>query len=188
MEKSSQFPYNKPDLSTALQLANNVPIDQLYNDQIDMSQYVGWETISSWNGLVRRLFTKRTLAIIRQKVSEYLTGISREGKKIIPSDRVIIEALWGVFQNYQPEQMGDMYGRYLVVNPNRDDYSAVVDLTISLLYRGIKTDIEMTQANEKLNIWDATILGDFNPLGLRQHSVIYTRERRPDPFLFNMNY
>lgn len=175
------------NLGTFLQLSNNVPIDQLYDDHIDMTQYVGWDLTSSWNGLVRQLFTKRTVALIRKKVSDFLQGVDMKGRRIYPSDNVVITALWGIFQNYQPNEIGDIYGRYLVVNPNRDDYTTLVDQTISFLSQSIKNDIEMSQNNEKLSVWD-TILGDFNSQGLRSHPILYMKEKRPDPFLISMRY
>jgi hypothetical protein len=184
---SEEFPYSKPSLGTALQLSNNVPIDKLYDEKIDMFQQVGWFNTASYNGLVRMLFTKYTINIIKQKVSDYLQGIDRKGRRIIPSDRIVTDALYGVFQSYQPDQVGDIYSRYLVTDVNRDDYSAIVDMTISLLYRGIQTDLEMANANEKLTVW-TTILGDFNEHGLRSHPILYMKEKRPDPFLFNMRY
>ena len=32
-----------------------------YNDLIDLSQYVGWATITEWASLPRQVFTKRTI-------------------------------------------------------------------------------------------------------------------------------
>ena len=82
-------------------------------------------------------------------------------KKIVPSERIVIIALYGVFENHIP-RTGDIYGKYLVVDQTqRDDYGYIVDKTISLLIDGIKNDIEMTEANNKLTIWN-TVLGDFN--------------------------
>lgn len=174
-------------LGEAMQMANNVDVSYQYNDLIDPSQNVGRHTVSSWNGLVRQLFTKNTLNTIKNKVSFYLQGVDKQGRTIVPSDKVIVTALYGVYQNHIP-QTGDIYGRFLVVDPTqRNDYSYIVDKTISLLVRGIKTEEEMIQQNEKLTVW-TTILGDFNDQGLRSHDVLKIREKRPDPYLFNMNY
>ena len=60
--------------------------------------------------------------------------------------------------------------------------------TFSLLIDGIQTDIGMTEANSKLSVWDATLLGDFNPHGLRQFPPIKLRKRGPDRMLFHMKY
>jgi hypothetical protein len=188
---TEEFPYNKVDLGQALSMVNGSnPLNE-YSQQIDSSnQQVGWQdSFANWNPVVRHLFTKETLNLIRNKVAFYTQGVDPKGRTIIPSDRVISEALYSIFRIYQPNETGDIYSKYTVVNPaNRNDYATIVDQTINLLIRGIETDIGMANDNWKLNIWDATVLGDFNKQGLRAHPIIYTRERRGDPFLFNMNY
>lgn len=175
-------------LGTALKTTNGAVIQREYNPLLDGHQNVGWSQTAEWNELTQMLFTPQTLAVIREKVAQYLTGLDEYGRKIVPSDNVITTALWGVFQKHQP-RTGDIYGKYTVVDmTRRDDYAAIVDKTISLLVRGISTDIGMQQQNWKLNIWDATVLGDFNQNGLRRHSNIKVKERRADPFLFHMKY
>ena len=163
-----------------------IDINNEYDDQIDLNQYVGWNTITEWAPLPRQVFTKRTVNLIRQKVYEYL--LKSMNKKIAPSEKVAIIALYGVYENHIP-RTGDIYGRYLVVDETqRDDYGYIVDKTISLLIDGIQTDIGMAEANSKLSIWDATLLGDFNPHGLRQFPPIKLRKRGPDRMLFHMKY
>ena len=156
-----------------------------YDDRIDLSQYVGWNTITDWAPLPRQVFTKRTLQIIREKVYEYL--LKSMNKKIVPSERVTTIALYGVYENHIP-RTGDIYGKFLVVDETqRDDYGYIVDKTISMLIDGIRNDIEMTEANSKLSIWN-TVLGDFNENGLRQFPPIKLRNRGPDRMLFHMKY
>jgi hypothetical protein len=174
-------------LSNALKITNGVQIDKEYDEALDLNQYIGWNQRTSWDPLTTMLFSKKTLRLIRDKVSEYTIGVDQKGRKIIPSDNVVVTALYGVFENYHP-QTGDIYGKYLVVDmTQRDDYTAIVDQTISLIIRGITTDLGMIEQNNKLTIWD-TVLGDFNSQGLRSHPPIKIRERRPDPMLFNMHY
>lgn len=175
------------DLQQAVSLVNGQNIDRQYDVQIDSNQYVGWEQQVSWNSFLSRLFSKQTIKTIQDKTSEYLVGVDSEGRKIIPSERIVESALYGVFENYRPVT-GDIYGKYTVNNENsRDDYSYIVDQTISLLVRGIRNDLEMQQYNSKLTIW-TTLLGDFNEHGLRQHAPIKVRNKRPDNFLFHMRY
>ena len=158
-----------------------------YDDRLDMNQYVGWFTITDWNPLIQKLFTKTTLRVIQGKVSEYLTGVEPNGKKIIPTERVVVAALYGVFKQHHPHT-GDIYGKYTVVDQTqRDDYAYIVDKTISLLVQGIRDDIGMAEQNQKLTIW-TTVLGDFNEHGLRQHPPIKVCNKRPDPMLFHMRY
>ena len=135
-----------------------IDTDKEYDEHIDPSKYIGWSTITEWNELPRQLFTKYTLKVIQKKVYQYL--LEAMDKKIVPSERIVIIALYGVFENHIP-RTGDIYGKYLVVDQTqRDDYGYIVDKTISLLIDGIKNDIEMTEANNKLTIW-TTVLGDL---------------------------
>ena len=163
-----------------------VDLAKEYNDQIDPNQYVGWATITDWAPLPRQLFTKRTVNMIRVKVYEFL--LKSTGKSIAPSERVAVIALYGVYENHIPNT-GDIYGKFLVVDETqRDDYGYIVDKTISLLISSIDTDIGMQEANSKLSIWNATLLGDFNENGLRQFPPIKLRNRGPDRMLFHMKY
>lgn len=159
--------------------------DKEYDDTIDLNHFVGWNTVTEWSPLPKMVFTKRTINLIRQKVYDYL--LQSISKKIVPSERVTVIALYGVYQNHIP-RTGDIYGKYLVVDETqRNDYGYIVDKTISLLIDGIKNDIEMSEQNSKLTIWN-TLLGDFNEHGLRQHPPIKLRERGPDRMLFHMKY
>jgi len=158
-----------------------------YDDRLDMNQYVGWFTVADWNPLVQRLFTKTTIRVIQEKTSQYLLGVEPNGKKIVPTERVVIAALYGIFKNFHPTT-GDIYGKYLVVDQTqRDDYSYIIDQTISLLVQGIRDDIGMAEQNQKLTIW-TTVMGDFNEHGLRQYPPIKINNKRPDPMLFHMRY
>lgn len=177
------------DLQESLNLVNGYNANRQYTESLDENQfkYVGWDQQASWNPFIQMLFSKQTVKTIQQKVGEYLRGLDDQGRKIIPSERVVENALFGVFNNNRP-QTGDIYGKYSVVNDNsRDDYTYIVDQTISLLVRGIRNDLEMQYNNSKLTIW-TTVLGDFNEHGLRQYPTIKVRNKRPDPMLFHMRY
>jgi hypothetical protein len=175
------------NLSNSLDLVNGLNTNRKYEETIDSNQYVGWETQTSWNTFLMKLFSKQTVKTIQQKTSEYLIGVDEQGRKIVPSERIVESALLGVFNNYRPNT-GDIYGKYTVVNDNsRDDYSYIVDQVISLLVRNIRNDLEMQHNNSKLTVW-TTLLGDFNEHGLRQYPPIKVRNKRPDPMLFHMRY
>jgi hypothetical protein len=167
----------------------NTPVVNEYDELLDMNQfqYVGWDSVSSWNSLTRRLFTKRSVYLVQNKTSEYLNGVDPLGRKIIPSEKMVTSALYNVFADHIP-QTGDIYGRYTIRDDsNRDDYSYIIDKTISLLVGSIRTEMGMQEQNEKLTIW-TTVLGDFNEHGLRQTPPIKLRHKRPDTMLFHMKY
>lgn len=173
-------------------LSSNTPNAQqgfsAYDNRLDLNQYVGWDLITEWNPLTQKLFTKTTIGVIQQKTADYLTGVDPSGKRIVPSERIVISALYGIFKEHAP-RTGDMYGKFLVVDDSkRNDYAYIVDKTISLLVQGIRDDLGMAEQNQKLTIW-TTVLGDFNEHGLRQHPPLKINNgKRPDPFLFHMRY
>ena len=174
-------------LGDALKIVNQVPINRQYDQKIDSNKFVGWDQQTEWNPFLMKLFSKQTIQVIQEKTSEYLTGVDQKGRKIIPTNDVIEGALFAVFQQHRPNT-GDIYGKYTVVDElKRDDYSYIVDKTISLLVRGIQNELGMAEQNEKLTIW-TTLLGDFNEHGLRQYAPIKVRNKRPDPMLFHMRY
>lgn len=183
---------NMKDLQTSLKMLTqpiNGPTKGFtpYDDRLDMNQFVGWYTITDWDPLPQKLFTRTTLRVIQNKVADYLTGVDPNGKRIIPSDRVVVAALFGVFKDHHP-QTGDIYGKYSVVDPTqRDDYAYIIDKTISLLVQGIRDEIGMAEQNQKLTVW-TTLYGDFNEHGLRQFPPIKVNNKRPDPMLFHMRY
>ena len=174
-------------LSRAVGMVNDIPVNQPYDREVDMHQNVGWAKTVQDNPIVQRLFSKHTIQLIQQKTSEYLVGLDPKGRKVVPSERVVETALYGVFRSHRPET-GDMYGKFLVNNMSqRNDFAYIIDKTISFLVRGIRNELEMEQNNEKLTIW-TTLLGDFNEHGLRQYAPIKLKEKRPDNFQFHMRY
>lgn len=63
----------------------------------------------------------------------------------------------------------------------------MIDQVIEIITSQVRTELGMEENNAKLTAW-TTVLGTFNAHGLTQTPPIKTRQRRPDPCLFNMNY
>lgn len=141
------------------------------------------------NTCYNKLFEKATVDYISKTLTELLRGVDPNGKKIVITDNVITNAISSQYQALVP-QVGDIYSRYQVMADeelSRNDVQEIINRTIAVIYDYVKNQIEMEENNSKLTIWD-TILGDFNKQGLRQYTTLKTKKRRPDPFLFNMNY
>ena len=179
---------NLKNLTTYVQANfNDTQVDKKYTESIDLTPYIGHSSQLSYDPLSNMLYTKKTVQMIQDKVQSYLSGVDPKNRPIRPSERVVIEAIFGVKGRYVPKT-GDIYGRFLVVNTEeRNDYTIIVDQVISLLVRGISSEIGMEENNAKLSVW-TTVLGDFNEHGLRSHATIKVRDRRPDPYLFSMRY
>jgi hypothetical protein len=150
-------------------------------------KYVGWD--SSQSECEKLLFTPGTVRYISNKLSELLRGVDPTGKKIVVTDDVITSVLTSQL-NAQIPQVGDIYSRYIIMDEaerKRNDIQEIINRSIQVIYEYVKNEIEMEENNQKLSIWN-TVYGDFNSQGLRQTPPIKTKKRRPDPFLFNMNY
>lgn len=177
----SEFPILKASSGTNC----NEPKDW-YWDNNNM-QYVG--NYVNTSECYETLFSPQTIRYISTKLSELLRGVDPTGKKIVVTDDVISNSLSGQYNALKP-QVGDIYSRYQIMGTQelyRNDVQEIIDRTIQNIYDYVKNEIEMEENNSKLSIWN-TVYGDFNSQGLRQTPPIKTKKRRPDPFLFNMNY
>ena len=132
-------------------------------------------------------FSKENVKIISNEITELLKGVDPDNRPIIVPDRTILNILDGVYNTYRPPT-GDIYGRYNV--PTGDNTGYLQDMimqTIEIITSDVKNNLEMDENNRKLTVW-TTVLGDFNEKGLRSHSDIKIRQKRPTPMQFNMNY
>lgn len=152
-------------------------------------RYVGWNTNGAvYSSCYNKFFSQETVDIISNKLTQLLMGVDPQNRPIKVSGRVIYHMMGQIFDSFRPPT-GDIYGRYNVPNGmGADSYvQSMIDQTIEVIYSGIRAEKEMEECNSKLTIW-TTVLGDTNAHGLRAHAPIKIQEKRPTPFLFNMNY
>jgi hypothetical protein len=136
----------------------------------------------------QQLFSPEGLKFISQTITRSLKGVDPQGRDIVVGNNVIKSVLSSVIQNYTP-QTGDIYSKYQVMYNNpRNDLQDIVYQTIQIITEQIRDESEMVKCNNKLNIWDAKLYGEFNPHGLLAHPPIKIRNKRPDPMLFHMRY
>jgi hypothetical protein len=133
-------------------------------------------------------YTQENIRDLSNTISKALTGVHPEGKKIVVNNDVIVGILQSQIDRYRYPRVGDMYSKYQVMFS--DPVDPFVDINcrvVEYITNQIRNEFEMVENNKKLTIWD-TLLGDFNDKGLRSHSTIKLRERRPDSFQFHMRY
>jgi hypothetical protein len=154
-------------------------IDQNYN------RYIGWD--EAGGATIKEYYSPNTIKTISKQVTELLQGVDPRNRRIIVPEQTIINVMNGIESNYRPTT-GDIYGRYNVPNSGPTNHlQEMIDQTIELIVSDVRNNLEMEENNKKLTIW-TTILGDFNEQGLRSHAPIKIKNRRPNPFQFNMNY
>lgn len=142
--------------------------------------HVGYQPDENTKGY----FSQETVVFIQSKVRELLTSFYPPGI-IVPHDK-ILNVMNNVYKNFRPST-GDIFTRYSIPSRENPNYiDTMINQVIQIITNDIQTNLITEQSNSMLNI-RSSILGDFNPWGLRQYSTIKTREKKPN-FLINMNY
>ena len=151
------------------------------NDQF--IKHVGYSETSC----MRSFYSKDNINKISCKITELLMGVNKDNLPIIVPDKTICSVMSAVYENFRPET-GDIFGRYNIPKTRESNYvQRMIDQVINIITTDVKVNLGMDECNQKLSIW-TTVLGDFNKHGLRSHSKIKLKERRPMPLMFNMNY
>jgi hypothetical protein len=160
-----------------------IPINANYDD--NYTKFVGYQQD---NKCIQEYFSQQTVSMISKKVTELLMGVDPRNRPIIVPDRIIANVMDSIYTNFRPAT-GDIFGRYNVPSGSSTDsyVQSMIDQTIEVIVSDVRNNLEQEESNKKLTVY-TTILGSFNEHGLRSHSKIKTRNRRPTPMLFNMNY
>ena len=145
-------------------------------------RYVGWD-----NNIMKKFFSKDIVNLISKKITQLTKGVDSLNRNIIVPDERIIELMDGVYTNFKPST-GDIYSRYHIVSDEQYDiFQSLINQTIEIAVYNIKTQLGIEEYNKTLSTW-VQVYGDFNPHGLRAHSEIKIKEKRPSSMQFNMNY
>jgi len=148
-------------------------------------RYAGWPITGATNGTT--FLCPQVVRLISRKVTELTRGVDHLNRSIVVPDERIYEVMDGVLQSYKPAT-GDIFTRYVV--PNNEPENAIqsmIDQTIEIITTNIRSTLGIEQNNQSLSAW-VQVYGDFNTNGLRAHSILKIREKRPSPFQFHMNY
>jgi hypothetical protein len=144
--------------------------------------HVGYQNT---NAAIEAYFSIDTARFISAKVTELLKDFYPPGV-IVPCERVV-EVMNDIYRAYRPST-GDIFTRYNIPsneNPNMVD--EMINQVVQVITSDIKNNLLTEQRNSKLDNW-VVLMGDFNKWGLRRHSPITVREKKPTSCLFNMNY
>ena len=154
--------------------------NQMRNNEF--MRYVGYEDTIS----IQQFFSNDTVRKISNKITQLLMGVDKHNRPIIVPNQTIFSIMSAVLDNYRPET-GDIHSRYNIPKRGTVGVQSMIDQVINIITTDVKNNIGMEECNRNLSIW-TTVLGDFNEHGLRSHSKIKLREKRPMPMAFNMNY
>lgn len=152
-------------------------------------QNVGWDYTKEDNEKYAFLFSQVNLDYLSSTISDALRGVDPQNRKIIVPDDKISNVLSTVYKYGTRCNVGDIYTRYNVGGiSTRNDIKDINNQTITIIVSAIRDEVETTENNKKLSIWDQALLGDFNRQGLRAHAPIKIRKRHPQYMAYNMNY
>lgn len=138
---------------------------------------------------LEHLFSKENIDSMSRDITEFLKGVSEDGRDIVvPNDR-ISAVLSSVQENYIATNAGDIHTRYTIERAPIDDYAMMRAQAVNIIVTNVRDSLGMEQNNKKLDVWN-TVLGEQNPLRIRGHDILsgYIRKRRPTPMQFNMKY
>lgn len=152
-------------------------------------QNVGWDKTVEDNEKYEFIFSPKNLDYLSNTISDALRGVDPQNRKIIIPHDKICNVLSTVYKYGTRCNVGDIYSRYNIQPIEvRNDIKDINNQTINIIVSAIRDEIEMTQNNKKLSIWNSALKGDFNPVGIRSHAPIKIRKRMPQRMMFNMNY
>lgn len=142
------------------------------------------------NTCIRALYSKQNINFISKRITELTKNVHSSGRPILVPDHIICSVLDDLYKHYTPS-VGDIFTRYSIPpDTPLDMVSDLANQAIEVIVNDVTVNIGMEQQNAKLNIWDATLLGDFNNHGLRQHAPIKVSNKRPNAIgmISFMNY
>lgn len=133
---------------------------------------------------IQALFSIETLLLISRAVTESLRDLHEAGI-IVPLDKIsnILNAL---YEAYRPPSGDPMTMYNTVSNEEANAVNALINQTINVIVGQVRSQLIMEQNNSRLTKW-STVLGTHNEHGLRSHSALKLRNRRPQPLMLNMS-
>lgn len=150
--------------------------------------HVGWSTTSNDNEGLKLLLSVENIDNLSKVITEQLVRIDPLKRRIRVSNEQIASVLSSIYQNGTRTNIGDIYTRYIIPQKEpRCDLRTICNQTIQVIVSTIRDEIETTEKNKKLTIWN-TLYGDFNKEGLRAHAPIKIRRKHPQYMAFNMKY
>lgn len=175
-----------------MEYADYICGDELSNINHQFLRHVGYSDFNNNTSYYKNddkfyqhFFSKENIEKIQNEISKNLKDT--KGNPIIVSINVITGVMSNIYENFTPET-GDIYNRYNIPNKNTVNYiSQMNSQVITVIINYINNENEIINNNKKLTVW-TTVLGEFNKEGLRSHSKIKLREKRPMSMQFNMKY
>lgn len=171
------------------------PSDQHSN--ANDTRYVGWDSTFWGQKYNKSYYDPSVIAWISEAVMNKTMGIDK--RPILVTKEVIENVLDSFLSNHRAFS-GDIYTRYNIpgdgnfsgdfgnnVDPSKVGSSNyILNQVVEFMTEYIKSEYEINTNNKRYSAWSA--LYGANDIGLRGHTQIKLREKRPTPFQFHMKF
>ena len=152
-------------------------------DDISTYKNIAYNAFSVDGGYMN-LFKDNNLKTMQDQITKYLHGVA--DRPILVPISTIVQVLSTIVRNDPPTKIGDIYTKDTIVI-NRDDAQKYINSVINIIVSQIRDEYEQIENNRKLSVWN-TLRSEGNDCGLRSHSTIKIRKRRPQTMFFWENY
>ena len=115
-----------------------------------------------------------------------LGDFTYNGRKVVPSINMINQALRIAFTQYEPVSANPT--SFNIYEPGDEyDPNKIVENAIKLIVNDIYNTYSINKINyENFSAWN-TVLGDYNPVGIRQYSDIRLNQKRVQDVYASVN-
>lgn len=167
------------------------------------TRHVGWDSTSYGQHYNKSYYDPSVITWISDAVMHKTMGLDKRPIRV--TDRVIESVLDSFLSNHRAFP-GDIFTRYNI--PGDGNFSGdfgvvktpdftvkdnvgfssnyVLNQVVEFMAEYIKTEYQINENNKRYSAWSA--LYGANDVGLRAHSQIKLREKRPTPFQFHMKF
>lgn len=171
------------------------------------TRHVGWDSTPWGQNYTKAYYDPSVIAWISDAVMHKTMGLDKRPIRV--TDRVVRDVLDSFLSNHRafPGDIhtrfnipgdGNFSGDFGVTIPQSTSQSSILKENVGLssnyilnqvvqfMVEYIKTEYEINTNNKRYSAW-STLYGSNN-YGLRAHSQIKLREKRPTPFQFHMKF
>lgn len=166
-------------------------------------RHVGWDSTSWGQDFNKSYYDPSVITWISDAVMYKTMGLDKRPIRV--TDRVIKDVLDSFLNNHRAFP-GDIYTRFNILNDgnfsgdfgvvksnnfnntNNVGFSSnyILNQVVEFISEYITSEYEINTNNKRFSAWSA--LYGANDVGLRAHSQIKLREKRPTPFQFHMKF
>lgn len=169
-------------------------------------RHVAWDSTSWGQNYYKFYYDPSVISWISDAVMHKTMGLDKRPIRV--TEQVIKNVLDSFLSNHRP-YLGDIFTRYNIPSDGNfsgdfgGDFSRnngidsiktnvglssnfIINQVVEFISENLKNEYMINANNQRYSAWN--VLYGANNLGLRAHSQVKLREKRPTPFQFNMKF